>query len=64
MLYLGCIMSYFPLSCLMKCYVSYMWILCKGEKEGMVSLLLVTLMWCLSMDGGMGRYPYIAEGIA
>uniref|UniRef100_M1DWH3 Uncharacterized protein n=1 Tax=Solanum tuberosum TaxID=4113 RepID=M1DWH3_SOLTU len=27
----------------------------------MVSSLLVTLMWYLSVDGGMGRYPYIAQ---
>uniref|UniRef100_M1DVM6 Polyprotein protein n=1 Tax=Solanum tuberosum TaxID=4113 RepID=M1DVM6_SOLTU len=28
----------------------------------MVSSLLVTLRWYLSVGGGMGRYPYIAQG--
>ncbi|WMV37546.1 hypothetical protein MTR67_030931 [Solanum verrucosum] len=29
----------------------------------MVSSLLVTLMWYFSVDGGMGRYSYIAQGM-
>uniref|UniRef100_M1DLT5 Uncharacterized protein n=1 Tax=Solanum tuberosum TaxID=4113 RepID=M1DLT5_SOLTU len=28
----------------------------------MVSSLLVTLMWFFCVDGGMGSYPYIAQG--
>ena len=30
----------------------------------MVCSLMVTLRWCLSVCGGMGHYPYIAQGIA
>lgn len=37
---------------------------CAKVKERNDKLPLVTSMWCLSMDGGMGRHPYIARGIA